>query len=135
YGLTLLPALLAVMGNGVNRLRLPWQRSTGRRRFWYGTATRVMRRPWIVLVPCLVLLVAAGLPFLQIRLASIGVDGLPPSNEARQGYDTLIRDFAGFGTTEIPVVAYFPSNSARSTARVAATPALHHQLASAPGLL
>jgi len=135
YGLTLLPALLAVMGNGVNRLRLPWQRSTGRRRFWYGTATRVMRRPWIVLVPCLVLLVAAGLPFLQIRLASIGVDGLPPSNEARQGYDTLIRDFAGFGTTEIPVVAYFPSNSAKSPAGVAAITALSQRLAALPGVV
>src|SRR6202022_42059 len=134
YGLTLLPALLAVMGNGVNRFRLPWQRSTGRR-FWYMTATRVMRRPLVVLVPCLALLIAVGTPFLQLRLAGIGVDGLPPHNEARQGYDTLVADFAGYGNSEIPVVAYFPNADPQKGAAAAAVTALTPQLGALPGVL
>src|ERR1700737_1709746 len=132
YGLTVLPALLAVMGHGVNRLRLPWQRSMAGRGLWHATAMRVMRRPLVVLLPCLALLVAAGLPFLQLRLAGIGVDGLPPSNGARQGYDTLVRDFAGFGNTEIPVVAYFPTGSPQSPAGSAAITALSQRLAALP---
>ena len=135
YGLTLLPALLAVMGNGVNRFRLPWQRQSGGRRFWYGTATRVMRRPLIVLVPCLAVLLAVGTPFLQLRLAGIGVDGLPPHNEARQGYDKLVADFAGYGNTEIPIVAYFPNGDPQKGTSAAAVTALTQQLGALPGVL
>jgi len=66
YGLTFLPALLAVLGPRVDRLRLPW---IGRRRpegtgAWHAMATWVMKRPLIVLVPAVVVLVLAGTPFL-----------------------------------------------------------------------
>src|SRR5204862_8150782 len=50
YGLTFLPALLSIIGPGVNRLRLPGLRrsrtatSTGGG-LWHGLATWVMKRP------------------------------------------------------------------------------------------
>ncbi|HSS93911.1 MAG TPA: MMPL family transporter [Candidatus Dormibacteraeota bacterium] len=135
YALTLLPALLAVMGAGVNRLRLPWQRAATARGFWHTTATRVMRRPVLVLVACLAILVTAGTPFIHLRLAGSGVDALPPSNEARQGYDTLVRDFAGYDNNEIPVVAYFPNGSPTSAGGAATVAALRQQLASIPGVV
>ncbi len=135
YGLTLLPAMLAVMGGGVNRLRLPWQRAKIGPGFWYSTATQVMRRPILVLGPCLATLILAATPFAHLRLAGIGVDGLPPANEARQGYDTLIRDFAGYNNNEIPVVAYFPAGSPTSAAGAAAVAELSRQIASTPGVI
>jgi putative drug exporter of the RND superfamily len=135
YGLTLLPALLAVMGSGVNRFRLPWQQHRSGRRFWYATATRVMRRPFVVLLPCLALLLAVGTPFLQLRLAGIGVDGLPPHNQARQGYDKLVADFAGYGNSEIPIVAYFPNADPQRGAAAAAVTVLTQQLGALPGVL
>jgi uncharacterized membrane protein YdfJ with MMPL/SSD domain len=136
YGLTLLPAMLAVIGGGVNRLRLPWQRARrSGHGFWYSTATRVMRRPVLVLLPCLALLIAAGTPFVNLRLAGIGVDGLPPGNEARQGYDTLVRDFAGYDNTEIGVVAYFPNGGATSSAAQASVADLGLRLAAIPGVV
>ena len=62
------PALLAVLGPRVDRLRLPF---LGRRRpegtgAWHAMAMWVMKRPLIVLVPALVVLVLAGTPFLQL---------------------------------------------------------------------
>lgn len=135
YSLTVLPAGLAVIGGGVNRLRLPWQRTSSGSAFWHSTATRVMRRPLAVLVPCLAILVAAGTPFLHLRLAGSGVDALPPANEARQGYDTLVRDFAGYDNSEIPVVAYFPSADPATGAPAAAVAALEQQLAATPGVV
>ncbi len=135
YGLTLLPAMLAVMGGGVNRLRLPWQRARVGSGFWYSTATQVMRRPVLVLGPCLAVLVLAATPFSQLRLAGIGVDGLPPANEARQGYDILIRDFVGYNNNEIPVVAYFPAGSPTSATGSAAVAQLERQIASMPGVI
>jgi RND superfamily putative drug exporter len=132
YALTVLPAGLAVIGGGVNRLRVPWQRSGSGSAFWHSTATRVMRRPVLVLVPCLAILIAAGTPFLHLRLAGSGVDALPPGNEARQGYDTLVRDFAGYDNSEIPVVAYFPNDDPATGAAVAD---LGRQLAATPGVV
>src|SRR2546423_1510354 len=86
YGLTFLPALLSVLGPRVDLLRVPY---LGRRRpdgtgAWHTMALWVMRRPLLVLVPALAVLVIAGTPFIQLRLANADVDALPPSNEARQ---------------------------------------------------
>ncbi|HXN77825.1 MAG TPA: MMPL family transporter [Candidatus Dormibacteraeota bacterium] len=134
YALTVLPAGLAVIGGGVNRLRLPWQQSTSGSAFWHSTATRVMRRPLLVLLPCLVILIAAGTPFAHLRLAGSGVDALPPSNEARQGYDTLVRDFAGYDNSEIPVVAYFPKADPSAGTAAAAVADLGRRLAATPGV-
>jgi len=83
-------------------------------------------------VPCLAILIAAGTPFLHLRLAGSGVDALPPGNEARQGYDTLVRDFAGYDNSEIPVVAYFPNDDPATGAAVAD---LGRQLAATPGVV
>jgi putative drug exporter of the RND superfamily len=135
YSLTVLPAGVAVIGAGVNRLRLPWQRTSSGSVFWHSTATRVMRRPLAVLIPCLALLVVAGTPFLHLRIAGSGVDALPPSNEARQGYDTLVRDFAGYDNSEIPVVAYFPNADPTTGAPAAAVAALERELAATPGVV
>jgi uncharacterized membrane protein YdfJ with MMPL/SSD domain len=135
YALTVLPAGLAVIGGGVNRLRLPWQRPVTGSSFWHSTATRVMRRPLLVLVPCLAILIAAGTPFIHLRLAGSGVDSLPPGNEARQGYDTLVRDFAGYDNSEIPVVAYFPNANPATGAAAVAVADLGRQLAATPGVV
>jgi len=94
-----------------------------------------MRRPVLVLVPCLAILIAAGTPFLQLRLAGSGVDSLPPGNEARQGYDTLVRDFAGYDNSEIPVVAYFPNADPTTAAEAAAVADLDRRLAVTPGVV
>src|SRR5712692_4795293 len=109
YGLTFLPALLSVLGPWVDRLRLPFlgapkPAGTGA---WHSMALWVMKRPVVVLVPSLALLLLAGTPFLQLRLANGDVDQLPPGNMARQGYDTLVRDFPGQDQTNITAVVYY----------------------------
>ena len=112
YGLTFLPAVLSVLGGRVDRFRLPFlgasQAGAGA---WHSMALWVMRRPVVVLIPSLVVLVIAGTPFLQMRLAQGGVDQLPPSNLARQGYDTLVKDFPGQDQTTIEAVVYYPDSS------------------------
>src|SRR2546428_399601 len=96
YALTFLPAMLAIIGPGVNRLRVPWfgnpRTATG---FWSRLAGWVMKRPVLVMVPTVLFLAIAATPFLQIRLANGNVDMLPTHIEARQGYDRLIADFPG----------------------------------------
>src|SRR5437660_4835025 len=106
YGLTFLPALLAVLGPNVNRSRIPsfgHSTSTGGG-FWHRLASWVMKRPIVVLVPTVAFLVIAATPFFSLRLANGNVDMLPTHIEARQGYDRLIADFPGQDQTTFNIV-------------------------------
>ena len=137
YGLTFLPAVLSVLGPWVDRLRLPF---LGRRKpagtgAWHSMAVWVMKRPVVVLIPALALLLLAGTPFLQLRLANGDVDQLPPGNQARQGYDTLIRDFPGQDQTNINVVVYYSGGSPLTTDHVGAIYDLSRRLAAMPNVL
>ncbi|HXI97151.1 MAG TPA: MMPL family transporter, partial [Candidatus Acidoferrum sp.] len=149
YGLTFLPALLSVMGGAVNfrifawllgalHVRPAWWPSHQRKEgggVWHSMAVWVMRRPFFVLVPALAVLVIAGTPFLQLRLANGDVDQLPPSNLARQGYDTLIKDFPGQDQTSIEAVVYYPDSSPLTAAHVGDVYDLSRRFASLPNVL
>ena len=137
YGLTFLPALLSLLGPRVDRLSLPF---LGRRKpagtgAWHSMAMWVMRRPWVVLVPALAILLVAGTPFLQLRLANGDVDQLPPNNEARQGYDILVNDFPGQDQTTIEAVVYYPDGSPLTADHVGAIYDLTRRLAALPYVL
>src|SRR5204862_835532 len=56
--LTLLPALIGLVGKNMERLRIR-RKPAGESRLWHRWAMTVMRRPWVVLVACV-----AGLPVL-----------------------------------------------------------------------
>jgi RND superfamily putative drug exporter len=136
YGLTFLPAVLSVLGGRVDRLRLPFlgasQAGSGA---WHSMALWVMRRPLVVLIPSLAVLVIAGTPFLQMRIAQGGVDQLPPSNLARQGYDTLVKDFPGQDQTTVEAVVYYPDSSPLTAGHVGDVYDLSRRLASLPNVL
>jgi uncharacterized membrane protein YdfJ with MMPL/SSD domain len=93
--LTLLPALLGLLGDRVNALRLPWVgRSQGQEgRFWGGIVRVVMRQPVVSLVVFGGLLLAAAVPTIGLNLGASGVSTLPDRLEAKQGYEALQRYF------------------------------------------
>jgi len=143
YGLTFLPAALAVLGSLVDWWPR-WARrivpSLGTRRqggtgAWHGMAMWVMRRPWFALIPALVVLVVLGTPFLQLRLASSDVDALPPSNLARQGYDTLLADFPGWNETSIAAVVYYPDSSPLTAEHIGDAYDLSRRFAELPNVI
>jgi uncharacterized membrane protein YdfJ with MMPL/SSD domain len=136
YGVTFLPALLSVIGPGVNRLRLPLGRgNAGGTGFWHTLATWVMRRPVVVLVPTVAFLVIASLPFYSLRLANGNVDMLPQRLEARQGYDRLIADFPGQGQTKYDIVVSYPDGSPLTRDRIADQYALVNRIKQIPGVV
>ena len=139
YGLTFLPAVLSVLGERVDwpswlRERLAARKPPGTGA-WHSMAVWVMRRPWVVLVPAVAILVLAGTPFLQLRLAQGGVDQLPPSNVARQGYDTLVRDFPGQDQTSITAVVNYPDSSPLTASHVGDVYDLSRSIAALPDVL
>ena len=100
--LTLLPAVLSLMGDGVERFRVPLLRrrraSSGdlKRGFWYRVTYTVMRRPVISLVLAAGILIAATIPFFDINTGTSGVSEFPDDFRAKKGFEVIQEEF-GFG--------------------------------------
>ena len=99
--LTLLPAVLSLMGDKVNSLRVPFiQRAQSRydegRRggFWDWVARGVMRRPVISLVVTAGVLVAVSVFSLQLNTGFAGISTMPDDLESKQGFDILEEEFS-----------------------------------------
>ena len=111
--LTVLPALLAVLGPKVNSLRIrrsvqrpPAAEASGG---WYRLAHSVMRRPLLYAVPIVVLLLALGSPFLKVVWGGVDATVLPSSAAPRLVTEALNRDFPGNPTAPIEALAQFRS--------------------------
>jgi RND superfamily putative drug exporter len=90
--LTLLPAVLGILGRRINALRVI-RRGTETGRFWHWITEFVMQRPWQVALPVVALLVLLGLPFRHVELSSPDATILPTSTPSRQALETFRRTF------------------------------------------
>jgi RND superfamily putative drug exporter len=148
YALTFLPALLGVLGPRVNALSvggfLDWVRTRiGRppravaeeRAYsrWERMANAVMARPFLVLVPVLLLLLAAGTPFLNLRQGIPDAFVLPPGLESREAAVALQRDFEPGTTTPIVALVDVPG-APTSEVNVRALAAYAGRLAAIEGI-
>jgi uncharacterized membrane protein YdfJ with MMPL/SSD domain len=105
--LTLLPALLGLLGDRVNALRIPFFGQTAAREqspFWSGTVREVMRRPLTSLVLATAVLLALAVPVLALRSGEAGVSTLPDRLPAKQGYLALNAEFPGQTTEPVEIV-------------------------------
>ena len=97
--LTVLPALLSRLGDGVDRGRIPFvsrlRRDDGEGRVWGGIVERVLRRPLLWGVLSAGLLVVLAIPALQLRLAEPGPDTFPKALPVVQAYDQMQKAFPG----------------------------------------
>ena len=95
--LTLLPALLGLLHDRVNALRIPFIRGTtaGEGRFWRWVIDRVLRRPALSLAISTGALLALALPVLGMHIGTAGISTLPDDLASKQGYLALQRDFPG----------------------------------------
>jgi putative drug exporter of the RND superfamily len=108
--LTLLPALLAVMGDTVNALRVPVlfrrrqadvERTHG---FWARVARRVMARPVTSLVLAAGILAVLAVPLFGIKTGFSGISTYPDDIQSKQAFTVLSRDFSGGLTSPAQIV-------------------------------
>ena len=87
--IVLLPALLSLLGDRVNSIKIPFSFNdkTGEDGFWSWIANRVMKRPLVVLIPSMMVLLIAGSPFLQAEWGLTSWRALSPDDEARRGLE------------------------------------------------
>lgn len=120
--LTLLPAVLSLLGRRVNALpvRLPGWLSRGGEGFWRRLALAVMRRPFAVMIPTILALLALGAPFFSVRLGAPDASILPASSPSRQAFDVLQSRFSATETTPIILAVQANNGSIFDPANVAA---------------
>jgi uncharacterized membrane protein YdfJ with MMPL/SSD domain len=103
--LTLLPALLGLLGDRINALRLPIlgraaEAGTAREgRFWSAIVRAVMRRPVVTLALSVAFLLALTVPVLDLTYGFVGIRTMPDRFPSKQGFVALEREF-GVGTTD-----------------------------------
>jgi putative drug exporter of the RND superfamily len=105
--LTLLPAVLASLGDRIDALRIRKRRSGPARqggRFWDRVTGMVMRRPVVSLVLAASILVVASLPYLSIHEGFSGVSTLPDEAESKQAFLIMEREFSGGLGSPVEVV-------------------------------
>jgi putative drug exporter of the RND superfamily len=109
--LTLLPALLSVLGDRVDSLRVPiLGRNLGRAdaaegRFWRRIVDGVLRRPALWLAVAAGAMLAAASPIFGLHIGANGVSTLPSNLPSRQGHDLLQRTFPVQNPEPVRIVA------------------------------
>jgi RND superfamily putative drug exporter len=118
--LTLLPAVLTIIGTRIDRLAIrrvaPGPGTDGP---WARLAYWVMRRPVTVLIPTLAVILLLGSPFLHVRFNAPDSSILPPSVPSRAAFDRLRAEF-GEGEFAPIVLAIRTEGPATAPANLAA---------------
>jgi RND superfamily putative drug exporter len=118
--LTVLPALLAVLGHRVNALRI--RRSVQRPArdetsgAWYRLAHSVMRRPAVYATVIVIGLLALAAPFLRISWGGTDARTLPAASTVRQVSQTLDSQFPVNSTAPIEALVTLPRTAGAATA-------------------
>jgi uncharacterized membrane protein YdfJ with MMPL/SSD domain len=132
---TLLPAVLSLLGGLVRRVRVPGflrpkPRPPGRTR-WDTWARAVGRHPWIAIAVSLAILVPLIIPLFSLTLGQEDIGVTPKDTTERQAYDMLTQGFGvGYNGPLLIASTFDPvaKPSAEYTKKHARAVALKHEL-------
>jgi putative drug exporter of the RND superfamily len=106
--LTLLPAVLGVLGHKVNALAVRGNRGPVGAGFWGRSAEAVMQHPVLVILIVGVILSALLYPVTHMKIGIPEASVLPEKYESRAGDDILKQDFDYAGLSPMQIVASVP---------------------------
>ena len=132
---TLLPAILGMLGERINslRVRLPHRFThEGGVHGWARWARDVSGRPWLALVGALIVLGVLAFPIRDLTLGQQDISSYPKSTQARKAYDLLTQGFGpGINGPLLVSVRLDQPAKGPSDQRLQK---LDHALATAPGV-
>ena len=124
--LTVLPAVLALLGERVNSLspkflhrRADFDSRPATEGFWYRLSRTVMRIPGRIALGSAAFLVALGIPFFSIEFTSVDAQVLPEDASARQVDSTLRAEFPPYRDTPVQLAVTGDRASAEAVAEQA----------------
>jgi uncharacterized membrane protein YdfJ with MMPL/SSD domain len=110
--LTLLPAVMSIVGDRVNSWRVPYlgrnlgRADTAEGNFWKRIVNAVLRRPALSLVVSVGAMLALASPIFGLHIGANGVSTLPSSLPSKQGYELLQRAFPVQNPEPVRIVAF-----------------------------
>jgi RND superfamily putative drug exporter len=113
-GVTLLPALLGILGHRLEWLRVVPRgkpRQAGDAGAWYRLSHAIMRRPWLWLTVSLGALVILALPVRELTLYGATPDIMPADVESTHGVKVMNDAFGQSRLTPIQVVLTAPTQN------------------------
>jgi RND superfamily putative drug exporter len=123
--LTLLPALLSIIGKNIDRLRIPFKKLHAEEeggKGWKKWADRIQAHPVRWAVSSTLILLFICVPVTQIRLGASDSGNDPVGTTTRQAYDTLAKGFgAGFNGPITMLADVSNQNSADATSKIVET--------------
>jgi RND superfamily putative drug exporter len=129
---SLLPALLALLGHRVDRLRLPFVgRDRGRDNVWARLAGVVQRRPWVMGSLALGVLIVMSVPLTSLRYGYPDGGSGDEALTSRRAYDLVTDGFGPGANGPLLVSIAAPSGSALPAGAV---DALRARVAGTPGV-
>ena len=109
--MTLLPAVLSLLGDRVNKLSVPFIGRTQARfdetkagGFWDGLSRAVMRQPVLSVLVVGGLLVALSIPVFDLNAGSAGISTVPDRLESNQAFLILDEDFSAGEVTPAEII-------------------------------
>jgi RND superfamily putative drug exporter len=126
---TLLPALLGFVGFTIDKFRVGRHTASGRETVWHRWARQVQRRPAVIALAGLAVLVLAAVPALQLRLGAADASNDPKSSTTHKAYDLIAEGFGVGANGPVLVVA-----DTRAPGAAAALPGLVDALRATPGV-
>jgi uncharacterized membrane protein YdfJ with MMPL/SSD domain len=113
--ITVVPAMLAWLGDRVDKGRIPFlhrlKRADGESRVWGAILTRVLKRPALSAGLAAAVLVVLAIPAFSMHTVQTGTDDLPRKLEVMKVYDRMQASFPG---GEIPAVVAVEANDVTS---------------------
>ncbi|MEU6727866.1 MMPL family transporter [Nonomuraea wenchangensis] len=107
--ITLVPALLGLLGHRVNALKVPGLRTgDSGGGGWAGLGSWVARRPWRVLLASVVVLGALAAPALALKLGSLDEGYGTQGSDSRRAYELMGTAFGPGSNGPLIVVAELP---------------------------
>jgi RND superfamily putative drug exporter len=106
--LTLLPAVISLLGDRINRGRIPYfgraARAGSESRFWGRIVRAVMRRPVLSLALAVAVMLAAAVPILSYETGEAGISTMPDRFESKKGFALLNEEFPGQTVDPVRIV-------------------------------
>ncbi len=136
--LTVLPAMLSLLGDRVEKGRVPLlgrlrarRETAGGGGVWTAVVTRVLRRPAVFATAAIVLLLALATPALELKTQQASVDDFPQRLSSIQAYRDVER---AFPSENLPAVVVYQNAAVRGDRSKAAIAEFSTRVADEPGM-
>ncbi len=103
--LTLLPAFLYILGNNINKGKIPFLNKSKNKQsnFWHSWSHKMMKRPMLFLIISLIILGVMAFPSKDLNTFTPDARILPIESDSRKGYEIIQEDFGEGHTSPIYV--------------------------------